>query len=181
MTNFLYRPNVWLLTSVSDQATADRFIPPLLLTCRSLAPVLGVSAEPILGPINFRVRPSPDMCLVCGNGPNELHYGHEYQRHGLDWVIFGGESGPKARPCNLRWIKDGVRQCHSGGIAAFVKQLGGFVLAPHDDVELRTWAESRQHLRHEWPGLSTQLYEMRLDDSKGGDPAGAAQESGVEA
>ena len=41
-----------------------------------------------------------------------------------DLIIFGGESGPKARPCNWKWIRDGVRQCRDAGVSAFVKQLG---------------------------------------------------------
>lgn len=47
-----YRPNVWLLTSVSDQESADKQIPSLL-ACRDLATVLGISAEPLLGPIDL--------------------------------------------------------------------------------------------------------------------------------
>lgn len=47
-----YRNNVWLLTSVSTQTDADRNIPHLL-KCRDLVPVLGVSAEPLLGPVNI--------------------------------------------------------------------------------------------------------------------------------
>jgi protein gp37 len=39
-------------------------------------------------------------------------------------VIVGGESGPKARPCAIQWIRSIVQQCKSVGVPCFVKQLG---------------------------------------------------------
>lgn len=42
----------------------------------------------------------------------------------FDWIIFGGESGSKARMCDLNWIRDGVAFCRANGVAPFVKQLG---------------------------------------------------------
>ena len=42
----------------------------------------------------------------------------------LHWVIVGGESGPKSRPCALEWIDDLRRQCQSAEVAFFAKQLG---------------------------------------------------------
>ena len=52
------RPNVWLGTSIASQADADRNIP-LLLKCRDLSPVLFVSAEPLLGPVDLSPFGSP--------------------------------------------------------------------------------------------------------------------------
>lgn len=46
------RPNVWLGTSISLQEHADKQIPELL-KCRDMAPVLFLSIEPLLGPINL--------------------------------------------------------------------------------------------------------------------------------
>lgn len=46
---------------------------------------------------------------------------------GIDWVIIGGESGPGARPFDLDWARDLVRQCRRAGVAPFVKQLGANV------------------------------------------------------
>jgi len=43
---------------------------------------------------------------------------------GLDWIIFGGESGNHARFCDPDWIREGITFCRSLGIAPFVKQLG---------------------------------------------------------
>lgn len=47
-----YRENVWLLTSVSNQQTLEKQLPELL-ACRDLAPVLGLSAEPLLGELDL--------------------------------------------------------------------------------------------------------------------------------
>ncbi len=43
---------------------------------------------------------------------------------GIHWVIVGGESGNKARPCDISWIRSIVRQCQSANVPVFVKQLG---------------------------------------------------------
>jgi protein gp37 len=43
---------------------------------------------------------------------------------GIHWGIFGGESGRGARPCDLAWIRSGVRECRRQGVACFVKQVG---------------------------------------------------------
>ena len=44
---------------------------------------------------------------------------------GIDWVIVGGESGPKARPMSLSWVK-GIRdQCLAAEVPFFFKQWGG--------------------------------------------------------
>lgn len=46
------------------------------------------------------------------------------------WVILGGESGAKARPCNTDWIRDAVRQCRAAGVPVFVKQMGANCFDP---------------------------------------------------
>lgn len=43
---------------------------------------------------------------------------------GMSQIIFGGESGPGARPCDVRWIREGVAVCRREGVAPFVKQMG---------------------------------------------------------
>lgn len=40
------------------------------------------------------------------------------------FAIIGGESGAKARPCNIDWIRSIVRQCKTANVPVFVKQLG---------------------------------------------------------
>lgn len=44
---------------------------------------------------------------------------------GIDWVIVGGESGPKARPMKLDWARQIRDQCRKEEIAFFFKQVGG--------------------------------------------------------
>lgn len=43
----------------------------------------------------------------------------------IDWVIAGGESGPRARPVKPEWIIDIRNQCVDAGIPFFFKQWGG--------------------------------------------------------
>lgn len=63
---------------------------------------LWVSAEPLLGPIDFRwddVVVKPKV------------------------VIVGCESGPNRRPCKIEWVESVVEQCRVAGVPVFVKQL----------------------------------------------------------
>jgi protein gp37 len=176
------RENVWLLTSVSDQETFEVYHRHLL-EWRELVPVLGISVEPMLGPINFEfdeiaIAQEPD-----GQGNVAL-------AGGLDWIIFGGESGPKARPCNLAWLRYGIDQCQYAGVAAFVKQAGAYPLVPYYVDDFRDWALARPHLVKQavaggfvnWshadfgqpsPGS---LIEVHLNDPKGGDLAELPEE-----
>lgn len=89
--------NVWAGTSIENQETADNRIPELVTIP---AMVRFLSCEPLLGPIDPR-------------------------RAGIGWVIIGGESGPKARPCNVEWIRSIVQQCKTAGVPCFVKQDSG--------------------------------------------------------
>jgi protein gp37 len=45
---------------------------------------------------------------------------------GIDWVIVGGESGPKARPMERAWVREIRDQCRQAKVAFFFKQWGGF-------------------------------------------------------
>jgi hypothetical protein len=77
-----------------------------------------------------------------------LHALDEEQNHitqKFDWIIFGGESGKKARPCHIEWISEGVRFCRQHNIAPFVKQIGAVPVTENanlfdwpDDVQLHT-------------------------------------------
>lgn len=44
---------------------------------------------------------------------------------GIDWVIVGGESGPKYRPMQREWAQDIRDRCQDAGVAFFFKQVGG--------------------------------------------------------
>jgi protein gp37 len=48
----------------------------------------------------------------------------ETKPRGLDWVIVGGESGPRARPFVLEWAAAIVAECEAAGVPVFVKQIG---------------------------------------------------------
>ncbi|HEY3372079.1 MAG TPA: phage Gp37/Gp68 family protein [Prolixibacteraceae bacterium] len=43
----------------------------------------------------------------------------------IDWVIVGGESGPKSRPIKEEWVIDIKEQCEQSNIPFFFKQWGG--------------------------------------------------------
>ena len=134
------RPNVWIGCSVATQADVDKNIPELL-KCRSLTPVLFVSAEPLLGPVDFSFGTPEERKIPCQSiviPPK------------LDWVIVGGESGSNARPCEIDWIRSLVHQCQVAEVPCFVKQLGSQPRFGEADI---------------WAGAA----DIRLD-KKGGDP-----------
>lgn len=131
-------PNVWLGVSAENQATATERIPPLLETP---AAVRFVSAEPLLGPVDFMAikwtadQPMPALrpCIVW-SGDRKI----TYQRPALDWVIVGGESGPHARPMHPAWAQSIRDQCQSSGVAFFFKQWGELVeMAQAPDATVR--------------------------------------------
>jgi protein gp37 len=43
----------------------------------------------------------------------------------VDWVIVGGESGPKARPMKPEWVRSIRDQCREARVPFFFKQWGG--------------------------------------------------------
>lgn len=115
-----WRGNVWILTSISDQATADKMVPELL-GLRDLVPVLGLSIEPLLGPINL------DVALSTGDKFVDKHFGWLDL---LDWIIVGGESGPNARPMHPDWVRSLRDQATAAGVPFFFKQWGEWLDAP---------------------------------------------------
>ncbi|MDF1566222.1 MAG: DUF5131 family protein [Deltaproteobacteria bacterium] len=40
----------------------------------------------------------------------------------LDWVIVGGESGPRRRPLEVQWVRDIAAECEEFGVPVWVKQ-----------------------------------------------------------
>lgn len=140
-------PNVWLGVSAEDQRRADQRIPDLLETP---AAVRFVSAEPLLGLLDLRrlcygvdteALPA-EMArgvavwhdgLAGGLWSAEigldgvergLELGALTDRQRLDWVIVGGESGPRARPVNVEWVRQLRDQCTAAGVPFFFKQWG---------------------------------------------------------
>jgi protein gp37 len=89
--------NVWLGTSVED----GRVIYRLDALRRVPAAVRFVSFEPLIGSVN------------------------DANLDRIDWAIVGGESGPKARPMDVRWVDEIEGMCREAGAAFFFKQWGG--------------------------------------------------------
>ena len=90
--------NVWLGATICNQEEADRDIPKLL---QMPAAIRWISVEPMLGAV--------DLSKYLGE---------------ISWNVIGGESGRNARPMNIEWAKDIVRQCKAAGIPVLMKQLG---------------------------------------------------------
>ncbi len=141
--------NVWFGFSASDQATFEKNIR-AFRPMRWVTPhiTLFCSLEPLLGPIDFRMKYweenedeknwSPLNDYDFNGGKMKVPY--------LNWVIVGGESGPNARPCDPKWISQIVEQCEPASVSCFVKQLGSNV-ADHSG------------------------HRMSYGDRKGGDPS----------
>ncbi len=140
-------PNVWLGGTAEDQRRADERVPELLATP---AAIRFVSAEPLLGPIDFRRLRVANTVASAGfpmadalRGSFYLDPDHqapftrkliEEERTlprnpngiGLDWIIAGGESGPGARPMHPDWVRSIRDQCAGAGTAFFFKQWGAW-------------------------------------------------------
>jgi len=110
--------NVWLGTSVEDQKRADERIHHLI---RCPAAVRFLSCEPLLGDVKLTL--CERVIDIQRREYATYASAKRMQRH-IHWVIVGGESGTKARPCNVEWIRSIVDQCKSASVPVFVKQLG---------------------------------------------------------
>lgn len=91
-------PNAWFGVSVEDR----RYGLPRIDSLRETpSAVRFLSIEPLLEDL----------------GPLDLR--------GIDWVIVGGESGPRARPMHEEWVLSIRDQCRRQKVAFFFKQWGG--------------------------------------------------------
>ena len=89
--------NVWMGVSVENSHYTYR-IDHLRMTG---AKIKFLSLEPLLGPL-------PSLNLL-----------------NIDWVIVGGESGPRARPMMVEWVINIRDQCLVSDVPFFFKQWGG--------------------------------------------------------
>jgi protein gp37 len=105
--------SLWLGASISTQADADKNIPILL---QIPAAIRFVSLEPMLERIDLKYH-LPYSSVKCSN------YIRGETLQGIDWVIIGCESGPKARLCTLDDIRYVVEQCKAADVPVFVKQV----------------------------------------------------------
>jgi protein gp37 len=127
-------PHVWLGVSAENQETAAARIPELLQTPAARR---FVSAEPLLGPVDLHSY----MWPVCGWWKGDFNSYSAAKAAGadcglrrqslvsapaffLDWIIVGGESGPRARPMHPDWVRSLRDQCAAAGAAFFFKQWG---------------------------------------------------------
>jgi protein gp37 len=110
--NLPWPKNVWMGVSVENSRYLSR-----VDDLREVpAAVRFLSLEPLLGPLQ-------GLSL-----------------RGIDWVIVGGESGPKARPIDASWIRAIRDSCRSSGVPFFFKQWGGKRKARQGRVlDGRTW------------------------------------------
>ena len=155
--------NVWVGTSVENQAAADLRIPQLL---EIPAKVRFLSCEPLLEQVDLilddasgwscpecesrNINPqiytedwSEWECFDCGScGSGEADWTSL-----IHWVIVGGESGPGARPFTPDWARSIRNDCSSSKIAFFMKQMGGirkpFPEIP-DDLMIREFPKGGQ-------------------------------------
>jgi len=89
--------NVWMGVSVEREDYSFR----IDHLRRTEACTKFLSLEPLLGPL-----PGLDL-------------------HDIDWVIVGGESGPRARPMAKEWAVEIMSQCRAAQVPFFFKQWGG--------------------------------------------------------
>jgi len=89
--------NVWAGVTVENDDYRFR----INHLCQTSAKVKFISFEPLLSPIK------------------------KLNLKNIDWVIVGGESGPKARPMLPIWVRDIRDQCFSSNVPFFFKQWGG--------------------------------------------------------
>ncbi|HEC12291.1 MAG TPA: phage Gp37/Gp68 family protein [Acidiferrobacteraceae bacterium] len=114
--------NVALGISAEDQPTFNRRILPLMETP---AAIRWISIEPMLGLIDLHFGFFLDDVLW-----RRRHHGHCLDKPMIDWVVVGGESGPKARPMHPDWARSVRDQCVSVEVPFHFKQWGEW--APRD-------------------------------------------------
>lgn len=156
-------PNVWLGTSVEDQTRADERIPWLLKTP---AAVRFLSCEPLLSDVILHKYLAQCRCghghgfTACPNTGGVAKTCHRCDCRQLqpllNWVIVGGESGPRARQFDVGWARSIITQCNGVGVACFVKQLG-------DKPVYRS--------KPPFDGPQQMMYNGERLSKKGGDPA----------
>jgi len=118
-----WAPHIWMGVSVENA----RFFHRIDHLRSTKARVKFLSIEPLLGPL-----PCLDL-------------------RGIQWVIVGGESGPRARPMQHSWVLDIRDQCRASGVAFFFKQWGGvFKSRTGRELEGRTWDEMPERNTRRW-------------------------------
>ena len=125
-------PNLWLGVSISTNK--DLWMVETLLQIPAAKRF--VSVEPMLVAINL------DRYLFKAGYLKSNEY--FFNENTLDWVICGGESGPKARPMNPDWARSLRDQCQAARVPFFFKSWGDAIpnryLAP-GIIDGKKWRE----------------------------------------
>lgn len=148
-------PNVWMGTSVNDQASTKRILE--LLKLRGCLRFL--SYEPATGPVDLRQilvaeyaldedgkgRRSTFIDALAGVATDIVYENNkkvwtevlDRDVPRLHWVIMGGESGPKADPMHPAWVRKTRDDCKATATPFFFKQWGAWkpILFRHDNQE----------------------------------------------
>jgi protein gp37 len=112
--NLPWMPNIWMGVTVEEKVYEYR----INHLQKTGAKVKFLSLEPLLGPM-------PNLNL-----------------DNIDWIIVGGESGPKSRLIKKSWVVDIRNQCNESNIPFFFKQWGGVNKKKSGrELEGRTWDE----------------------------------------
>lgn len=122
--------HIWLGVTAENQKRADERIPILL---QIPAKVRFVSIEPMLGPVDL------EWYLGEIEIPGDPHDEGSTWIEGLDWVIVGAETGPRARVMRPEWAWQIRDQCQNADIPFFFKR----------DSEGKHWLDNRRW--EEWP------------------------------
>lgn len=120
--------NVWIGTSVEDQARADERIPLLL---QIPAKVRFLSVEPLLEPVNLG---------LFGTISKDIRPNYTLTHQEINWVIVGGESGKDRRDCGVEAILDVVGQTVAACVPCFVKQDSAFKPGQQGRIPDDVWA-----------------------------------------
>jgi protein gp37 len=120
--------NFWLLTTVTSVATLHRLN---ILRWIKGASVLGVSLEPLLGPLEL-----PYMGRVISVPDDSFEP--------LGWAVLGFASGPRAAPGHPDWARSVRDQCVASGVPFFFKQWGEWV-PKASFANFAEWDRARAH------------------------------------
>lgn len=128
-------PNVWIGATVENQEAADNRIWDLRDTP---AAARFLSCEPLIEETDLEYPKTlypdgPQMCCGGGAGNPDTACGcmglpiEPPLIHGIDWVIVGGESGPRARPMHARSVRKIRDACRRWKVAFYFKQWGEWI------------------------------------------------------
>lgn len=140
--------NVWLGTTVENQAMADERIPKLTSIP---AKIRFLSCEPLIGPVDLQYPESlfPGGPAHCCSGIDCGCQGQPIDPpliYGINWVIAGGESGKEARPMHPDWARGIRMDCEANHVPFLFKQWGEWLPQCQYDFTIAEHAnEKAQH------------------------------------